>query len=272
MIQNEFAPKNTSTIAEERKKESFETIVKTNLPFLQTHNGYRPAALHLVIGLSGGGKSTTKRTQVLDYYANKNELDVAGIWYSEESENDFEIHYAKTPLAEKFFDEKKVKFYSELDSFKNKRDSFKDLDKMFELCDIVFFDNITTSSLFKGSYQEQETALRYFKGLVKKHEIPLVAYAHTSSQVKEGFKSLIEMNDVRGSKEIVNLSEFVYILQQIHIGKTVFSTLKLVKYRGQEVGAKLFHLNYNPKLGVYDTCSEISFTEFKNQFDMRNKL
>jgi len=267
-----FSPKNGLAVAKARLVESKKMLIKTALKFLLEHNGFRPAAMHLIIGLSGAGKSTFFRTVGIDYQINKEGHDRAGIWYSEESENDFEVHFVKTSMAEAYFLNKDINFYSEVDGWESKKADFAKLEKMFKESDIVFFDNLTTSSFYEGSYNEQVYFLRKLKGLVKKYKKPLVVFAHTDSKAKEGAKALIEQNDIRGPKTICNLSEFVYILQQFHVGSEIKSTLRIVKNRGQEVETKVFFLNYDKKSSTYNDAVKLPFSQFKMFFEQRNKL
>lgn len=269
----DFTPSSGLEVAKERKKETKEIFFKTNLSFLEEHNGFRPATQSLFIGLPGGGKSTQARTLLLDTYKNKKKNEKAGIWYSEETQKDFEIHFSETPLGETFFSKKEVNFYSEPDSFEDPSKDFKKLEAMFEQSSIVFFDNLTTSSFYDGQpYQTQVKFVKALKNLVKKYEKPLIVFAHTDGKTKEGAKSLIEMNDINGPKTIVKLSEFVYSLQQFHVGSSVHSTLRILKFRGQEVKSKIFSLTYDPKFMTYSDATRITFTDFKNIFEMRNRL
>lgn len=271
-MQINFEPKNGLAVAKERLKENAKVQIKTGLEFLSAHNGLREAAQHLALGLSGGGKSTFFRTLMIDYQNNKGAGDKAGIWYSEEGENDFEVQFAKTSLAESFFLKKEINFYSEIDSWESKEKDFQKLELLFQQSDIIFFDNITTSSFYDGSYQEQIRFVKRLKSLVKKYEKPLVIFAHTDGKIKEGHKTLIEQNDIRGPKTVCNQSEFVYILQQFHTGAEIASTLRIVKHREQEVKNKIYSLIYDPKASVYGASTRLLFSQFKAIFDLRNRL
>lgn len=272
MSESSFAPTENIESATHNLIQSKKVVKGSSLAFLLSHNGYRPNALHLVLGLSGGGKSTLFRTMVLDRFKNNNSKKNIGIWYSEESQKDFGIHFVKTELADAFFKDRKVNFFSEMDSWKNKKHGSEKFDALCKISDIVFFDNITTSKLYGNGFSDEKDCVFFLKKMALRHNIPIVVFAHTGANIREGGSALIEQNDIRGSKEIVNQSSFIYIIQQLHTDSNIFSTLRIVKARGQDVDTKLFLLQYSKKTSTYEKNEALSFSIFKEIFKERNKL
>lgn len=268
----DFKLRDSFTVAQSRLEINNEILIPSQLDFLLEHNGIRPAQMHLFLGLSGGGKSTLFRTLLFDYYLNKQPNQVPAIWLSEESEDDFAIQLVKHAAAESVFKKKDINFYSEVDKWKNPKMSFAMLDRLFEKSDIVFFDNLTTSNFYKGNFESMDKFVGYLKNLVKKHQKPLVIFAHTGGQMRENGKVLLEQNDIRGPKTICNLVEFLYIMQQFHVDNEVRSTLRIVKSRSQEVKKKIYEMQYNSYANVYSKSFAITFDEFKDLFNERNKL
>lgn len=267
-----FELKDNIFIAKERVKESAQILVETDVSFLKTHNGLRPGQIHLFLGLSGGGKSTIFKTLMLDCWKQKKSFERPSVWYSEESESDFSTALAKMPIGESVFQDKSLQFFSEIDHDLSKKQLFMKLKEMCENSSILFFDNLTTSKMYSGTYEQNDNFIMALKKLIVEKNIPLVMFAHTDAKAKEGAKALIQQNDIRGQKTIVNHAQFIYILQQFHIGNDIKSTLRLVKHRAQEPDHKLYLLNYNPKTGVYDDVRKLYFTEFRSYFEQRNKL
>lgn len=103
-------------------------------------------------------------------------------------------------------------------------------------------------------------------------DIPLIIICHTGAQVTTNYNGLIEMNDIRGSKTIVNLSEFFYIMQTFNIGEKRFNTLRITKHRGQEVKNTMFMLYYYAKSRIFAKDEVVDFGKFKELFKQRNKL
>ena len=269
---SKFQLKDNIYIAKERLKENAQVMCKTDLNFLKIHNGLRPGNIHLVMGLSGGGKSTFMRTMINDTWKNKKPHQRLSVWFSEESENDFSTMIARTEIGENVFKTKALDFFSEVDhelSIKEMAQSLKELAKKSA---VLFFDNLTTSSFYAGDFNQQNKFIILLKKIAVELNIPVVIFAHTDAKVKEGAKGLIEQNDIRGPKSIVNHAQFIYILQQFHIGNEIFTTLRLVKHRGQSPDHKMFSLIYDPVTMTYNKSRQIMFSEFKAIFGERNKL
>jgi ABC-type proline/glycine betaine transport system ATPase subunit len=61
----------------------------SKLGFLNAHNGLRRGSLHLVLGTTGGGKSTLVRTVLRDIIFNADNQLSVGVWLSEETVEDY---------------------------------------------------------------------------------------------------------------------------------------------------------------------------------------
>lgn len=253
--------------------------IKSEIDFVIQHNGFRPGCMHVILGPSGGGKSTLSKTLILDSQKNLNGLKPLGIWYSEEGRDEIASHYHKANAADKLFGKNKINFYSETDNDNPKLSlddlvklHYKNLEKIMASSSILFFDNITTSCFYDLPYQRVSQFVRSFKSLIKKHNIPVVIFAHTDSRIKEGAKALTEQNDIRGPKNIVNISEIIYILQQFHTGEAIHSTLRIVKSRMKEIKQKIYYLYYDSETSTYHRSQPITFADLKAIYEKRNTL
>lgn len=244
----------------------------TNLQFLISHNGWRPSNVHTILGVAHGGKSTLVRTILNDIVINNPE-EKALIVLSEETNQEFLAEFLhKTPLTK--HQKRRVHILSEVDSEETIPDGkqyFSHLKDYMERREISFilFDNITTSKVYMDQkVKEQAIVSKQYKSLAIETDGVVVLVAHTGANPKE----LIEMNDIRGSKAIVNLSQFFYILQTIHIGSLWYNTIRILKHRGQELGMDIFKLNYDKTMKMFSQDIPINWDDFKKAWKKRNKL
>ena len=255
------------------KEDSDAIHYSTDLPFLRNHNGWRKGNLHIFLGKTGGGKSTLMRTLLVDaLLANQMKLNV-GLILSEEKRLSFfsEFNYSGelTPLISR------LKVVSEVDHHSIKNDK-REWDKLFKRmvdsgCDIIFYDNPTTSPTYSDNIDKQTTRAGEYKQLAIDHNVPLVLFTHTAS-VNENFGQLISEDNLRGSKALANQAEFFYVLQTINEGDVRHTFLRIIKHRGQDVKEFFYSLGYNSKVRAYGRVAQIKFSEMLNVFKRRNKL
>ena len=242
----------------------------SKLGFLNAHNGFRKGSLHMVIGTTGGGKSTLTRTILRDLIFNKDNDAHVCIWLSEETLDDYKRQLAfGMPSHEKLL---RTEAFSELESQNVSKMAFTEWLE-FNKPDVCIFDNITTSKLYmdKRPHEQAEFATM-IKTISKKLNIAMVLVAHTDANVTDSQKGLINLNQIRGSKTICNLVEFAYVLQRFELGNTYFPTVRIVKSRSQELIHSLYHLKYDPRLRAFSGDSPLEFKEFKEVYGKRNRL
>lgn len=263
---------------EEKRKELLEknqkVYFKSNFGFINRHKGFRPSNLHLFIGTPSGGKSTLMRSLLLDVLEEIKNNEKILLWLSEESEEDFltEIFYSTNVTAPLH----KIKIISETDFLDMKPiDKFKVFAKEVSSMEysFIFFDNITTSAFYMDrKVDDQSTMAANFKKIANGSKVPVILFAHTGAQIADNNVRLIDQNDIRGSKTIVNLIQFCYIMQRFHIGDAIFPTIKITKHRGQIVNNKIFKLVYSESKRIYESDVELSFKDFNEAFKDRNVL
>jgi ABC-type iron transport system FetAB ATPase subunit len=260
----------TTEEQEAYEKKNREIHFHSSLGFLNAHNGLRRGALHLAMATTGAGKSTLVRTLVRDVlFHPKNDISV-GVWLSEESTDDYKAQIAygipSHPRLEKAY------ILSELEVKQNKKLAFIEWIK-FYLPDVVIFDNVTTSYFYNDkTAKEQGEFILLLKELAIEHNFALVIIAHTDAKATDTMGRLINLNDIRGSKNLPNLVEFAYILQRFEIGTSYFSTIRVEKSRSQELVHKLYQLHYEPRLRSFRGDTAIEFASFKEMYGKRNKL
>lgn len=259
---------------EDLKKESNITHYPSKFNFLREHNGYKKGQMHLVMGISGGGKSTLIRSLLLDVLGSIEKKVL--VWLSEETINAFMVEISKTGV---FDDESepmnKVSIYSEIEQDKDAKAICIDMQNLIKSgeYDFIIYDNITTSKLYEGNKPKQQGEFAmWFKKQIAEADIPALVVAHTKADVTENINRIINDNDIRGGKGIVNLSPFIYILQRFREGTSIFPTITIQKARGTNVKDTIYLLNYTSRYYINAGDKKISFNIFSDAFASRNKL
>lgn len=244
---------------------------KSDFNFLNEHKGWRPGKIHTVVAPTHSGKSTLTRSLIWDFVINNDNRRVF-LWLSEESAEDFKTELAKLGLPPECTS--RLFIVSEQDiqgEVNTKKMLFAEtLNELMP--DIVFFDNVTTSVFYMGQRPEaQGSFANYLKKKCKEENAPFIIIAHSGSDTGMS-RRLIELNDIRGGKDIVNMTEFAYILQRFRVvdpstGKEIyFPTIRLEKHRGYVCQNLLFKLRFNPKTVSFQQDLAIPWQEFKEAF------
>lgn len=259
------------------QKESDSVYIASTMQFLVNHHGWRPKCVHTLIGASGGGKSTMVRTILRDFLFNKDNATArmkVCVWLSEETVDEFrrELSFG-IPEHERLFD---AHLISEMDmSGKNSQDKKTILTETIAQIQpaLFLFDNITTSALYQElTSREQANFCAYIKHLTTKSNMATLLVAHTGAEIHDGITRMINHNDVRGSKGIVNISQFIYILQTFKVRGGKHPFLFIDKARGQHPDSSVFYLEYNKALRAFSKDRPTDFEKFKEVFNARDRL
>jgi nucleoside-triphosphatase THEP1 len=270
MIEKSAMTKEESTaLREENNKVFFPSSYK----FFTTHRSLRPGKLHTFLGMPGVGKSTMRNSiiQDLSYHSPDKKFF---IWLSEESEKDFKTSLSYDSLIS---GNENILIYSEhknldlYDNFENAKEHFKEV-LARSMCDVFIFDNITTSQLYGENFTRQSNVAKLLKQVAIEMDIPFVLFAHTGAGISESAKQLIDHNNIRGAKTIVNLSEFFYVMQMFKVKEERFSTLRLCKSRNQPSKNTMFILVYSEMTRSYTKDASIAFDKFAEYYKESNKL
>lgn len=265
----------TSEEMEALRESSENVFFPSYYKFLSNHNGFRKKNIHVFLGTSHGGKSTLVRSLILDLCLSEKPKPVLLI-LSEESVIEFMSEFFRSGIdPDKFTTLYVISEIDEAENFGSAQAFMKYVENYAIEKDIelLFFDNITTSICYMDrTPQEQAIVSIYFKKLAARLDLPVILIAHTGAQCTDNMNRLIEMNDIRGGKTLVNLAHFFYIMQNFHSGNIIASTIRICKHRGQDVVDKFYKLIYIPKARVYAKDERISFSDVKEIFKNRNKL
>jgi predicted ATP-dependent serine protease len=261
----------TKEEAEQYEKELKVVNVHTSMNFLNAHNGIRFGSLHLILGTTGGGKTTLTRTLLRDFlFKKENQGLTIGLWLSEESLKSYKMQLSQTlPSHDVLLS---TKAFSEMDHENVSEMHFIEWINTYQP-NILIIDNITTSKFYMDlPAKDQARFATKLKSITAKHNIATILIAHTDAEVHDGIERLININDIRGSKTIANLVEFAYILQRFELGKTFFPTIRTVKHRSQELEHSLHFLHYEKMIRAFTKDSPLEFEKFKEIFNDRNRL
>jgi nucleoside-triphosphatase THEP1 len=263
----------TKEQSSELRDENDKVFFPSSYKFFNTHRGIRPGKLHTFLGMPGVGKSTMRNSiiQDLSYYSPDKKFFV---WLSEESEKDFKTSLTYDSIISRneniliYSEHKNLELY---DNLENAKEHFKDILSR-SMCDVFIFDNITTSQLYGENFNRQAKVSMLLKQVAIEMNIPFILFAHTGSGISESAKQLIDLNNIRGAKTIVNLSEFFYVMQMFKVGEDRFSTLRLCKSRNQPSRETMFILEYSEMTRTYIKAPSIQFKKFAQFYKDSNKL
>lgn len=262
------------TEASELRKYADKTHNITALNFLKEHNGLRPKKMHLFLGVPSGGKSTLRNTIIYDFAIN-NPTKRIFLWLSEETIEDFKSDISRNEKLFKSIGNLFIFSESEnLKKFKIRRES-RDF---FEECclksnaDLFIFDNITTSRLYGNTPAEQEDFSNEIKTIIANANLAGIIFAHTSSGIKQGQKSQIQIMDIRGNRNIVSLAEFGYVLQGFNLKGRKYNTITIHKNRGVNIEESRFALDYDASLQIYRQSYILDFDDYKKMFSKQESV
>jgi hypothetical protein len=246
------------------------THFSSNLGFINATNGLRRGSMHLFIAGTGGGKSTLTRTLIRDLLFHRDNDPIICLWLSEETIQEYKAMFAlSNPPSDRLLN---TNAYSEQD---NQGSTEMHLFEWIEMIspDIFVYDNITTSKFYDGKRPDQQaTFAARLKNVFKKVNCAGVVIAHADAQQTQQRGGLLDLNNIRGSKAICNLTEFAYLFQTFKTAKATHSILRIAKSRSQHVIHDTYLLNYEPKLMSYLSDTAIPFEKFKEAFNERHKL
>jgi predicted ATP-dependent serine protease len=213
---------------EESEAERMTYYFDTQLDFLKAHCGYRPGRMHILIGPTGGGKSTLVKTMLLDLVVHLGDRKALLI-LSEERVKDFHESMSKMPSSLKWLNllvttEDRILSGNSMEDYIYELSGIVEKEKI----KIVFYDNITTSKFYPiGKIGEQETFVKRLKSqLCHVHDLPIVLVAHTAAEVTANHNKITGPEDIRGCKTTANLAECLYTLLVVDVNNRRFQYVK----------------------------------------------
>lgn len=246
---------------------------KVRFNFINGHRGLRPGKIHLILGTAGSGKSTLIRSIIGDCAVDKKVLLIL----SEEEIEDFQIASATQGITAKRM--KNIHIISELGIPQEIRLNKHKFKKYIEVQvfllrpDIIVWDNLTTSVTYEMLRPAEQTEyILWLKMLIKnKMRIPIIIVAHTKAGVSDNQPTLIDLDDIRGSKALGNMAEYAYMYQNPTVGGKQYPFIWVRKSRLHRHKG-IFLLTYIKEKNCFIGDQDIEFSKFKIQFNKREKL
>lgn len=247
-----------------------QTIYPSRYEFLKGHNGIRPNCLTGLMSSTGVGKTTLLKCVIAETANHGKKIMV---WLSEETVVEYQelISFLDKACLKNivFVEEKEIP-----DDFKNTQERFFEyFEQMVEEsgCDIVFIDNVTSSAFYNQRYGivGQNKSAEFLRGFVKR--VCEVFYiAHTKSEITENYSKVIHAEDIRGSKELPLMTEYLYIIQKFTSNGKQYNCLRVVKHRHHEGAAGWFSLAYENRSYIGD--AKVPFNLINKIFKSRDYL
>jgi predicted ATP-dependent serine protease len=243
--------------------------VPSRYEFLKGHNGLRPNCLHGIIGTTGCGKSTLFKCIIAETAAEKPVL----VWLSEENVVEYQelINFLDEECLDNimFVEEKEI-----AESYKVNQDVFLEyFEQLVEEsgAEFVFIDNVTSSCFYnqRFGFSGQNRSAEFLRNFVKR-KCSIFYVSHTSTNITDNYGKVINSEDIRGSKELPIVTEYLYIIQKFTTNDKQYNVLRVAKFRHHQEAAGWFALTYENKAYIGD--SRVPFNLINKIFKSRDYL
>ena len=243
------------------------SVHPTRYEFLKRHNGIRPMSLSGLMSSTGAGKSTLLKCIIAEAAAGCTVL----VWLSEEEIVEYQelINSIDKSVLKNiiFVEERKIDL-----EYRNDINKFFDyFEQMVEEsgAEIVFIDNVTTSRFYSGyfGFAGQIRTAEFFIGFVKR-VCSIFYVAHTESKITDNYDKIVHPSNIRGAKDLPNITEYYYIIQKFTTENKQYNVLRVAKFRHHEKAAGWYALKYEKKAYIGDGW--VPFGVINNIFKQRD--
>ena len=145
----------------------------------------------------------------------------------------------------------------------NEDDFFDKLEATIVECEIniLIFDNFTTSFLSELFISNQSNALRRFKQVAIKYNIPVIMFFHTSKNYNA---KALNGDSVRGSATAVNIGSYNYVMHQNVINNKIKNFIYTEKARYHNKANKsVYEIVYDQDKGLFTRCFDFDMSSLK---------
>lgn len=250
------------------REENERQLFNSRFSFLNEHKGLRKPYSHGLIGTSGSGKSAVVKAIIADTA----ETTKVFCYLTEETVIEYQLD-----LEELGARMDNIVFLEERDiEFKNYANKRSIIDSMFEKivennCEVLFFDNLTTSKLYEPLKPHLQGELfQHIQNKCLVSDVGFFYVGHTKQGISDNHRALIDGEDMRGSSYPFMLSQYFYILQRFITKEGKYPFIHLRKHRGHKIENSYFLLNY--KEGLYYDDRKTDFSIINQYYKERNYL
>ncbi len=251
----------------ERLKHHQKIHYKSRFKFLMAHKGVRPGTFTGLMGTAGAGKSTLVKSIISDC---AEQIPIT-IYLTEEKTIDYEIklHEMKSKMENITFIEESMIPFDEMDL---EGAMIILLENLFMVdSDIIFMDNITTSTLYERfGLKGQTTLVNKLRDFANNTGKTIFFIAHTKKDADNNGYKLFNGGDIRGTYQLYQQAEYFYIMQPISVKDQLFPIMQITKHRFHEINKRYYLLGF--KDGFYKFDMEINFDKIRDIFKKRNTL
>lgn len=277
MFNNDFDIGVDISELQEAYKNATEYKFKSRFSFLREVNGLRPNCISCLLGITSAGKSTLLKAIIADIIQEHKAL----IWLTEEERSQYSIQIINAS-TEKLDSDKRSnmvffqegKRMEELKKIRKPSDaSAYIIDKIIlSGCDVVVFDNMTTSSLYdKFTPQGQAEIAQDIRAFIESSGKAFLYLAHTQKGINKSVNRLLGSEDIQGSSMLAKVSQYFFVLQTFDIGNSRHSYITTTKHRQHaEVKHTYFMLKFEH--GRYSGDIICDFEQIANSFGARNRF
>lgn len=254
-------------------------VPQTGLKFMDDHFGLRPGCIHTLMGSTGAGKSTLMQSLLMTW---GKKIEVL-VYLTEENEDRFEKKIFEKNKNSEFLSpnvhlmhEKQILISQPCENY---RAMLQEIEKAIveSSAKILVIDNLTTSAFYEGKISAAIPILSGFRNLAEHYKIAIFIVVHTRKGVSEMSKGLMEPDDVRGSANISNTSDYFYTFYRVGqttgTGQKVWGSFIFVnKTRDHDTQGNMYTLNYDFSNKTYHSDKQVSFDLFKKFMKDKDRL
>lgn len=254
-------------------------VPETGMKFMDEHYGLRPGCIHTLMGSTGSGKSTLMQSLLFQWGKKMEVL----CYLTEESEERFESKIFEknqnseylSPNVFLMHEKEIVRQYSS----HNYKAMLQEIEKgiIESKAKIVVIDNLTTSAFYDGNFSACIPIISGLRGLAERYKVAMFVVVHTKKGVSEMSKGLMSPDDVRGSANISNTSDYFYTFYRVGMttgtGMKIWGNFLFVnKCRDHDTQGNIYRLNYDFERKLYHSDSQVSFDTFKKFMKDKDRL
>jgi archaellum biogenesis ATPase FlaH len=262
------------------RNETFD-CVETGFMFLDDHFGLRNGCIHTLVGAMGKGKSSLTRSLLIEHLNKGKRI----LYYTtEETEEDFRLWAAYAGVGDDLLGNLVIatekKMLSIIENPKEIRGFMNVLGGWVKgpQCDLIFFDNLTTSSCYDSNDATQSSKFIKALSLTIDHlKIPCLLVAHTNPNKKDSSNVWIDGSDIRGSRDASIISQYLYVMRALEVTDETTLPVRHVfiftdKARRHPCGGRIYQLYWDKSRKRYTRDRRVSMEDFNAIYKTRNKI
>lgn len=252
-------------------------LPESGLSFIDDHFGPRPGCIHTLLGSTGRGKSTLLQSLMVRWGVTARMF----VYLTEEA---YELVEENLALKDQEMDylTPNLRLMHEFNVMEqiaqDPREWLKTIKRHLSETEakILIIDNITTCHFYGMNFNAANTILHGLRKIAQELNIPIFLIAHTKKGVSETTKGIIDPDDVRGTAQLANTSDYFYIFYRIRktqdLARSIDSSfVRVAKSRHHNNQDNFYKLDYDHAHKMYVRDSLTNFNAFKSFMKERDR-